>query len=84
MVHLVRDSWSRDVVEFFEHGLQAAQEGLVVGVVAGVALKGRRYIVNTAGTLSRDPTLARGILCAADDELQRMVQGKADTDTTIL
>jgi hypothetical protein len=83
MPTLVRDTLSRDVVEFFEQLLAAAKAGHAVGAVVGVALRGRRYIVNSAGTLARDPTLARGVTAALDDELARMVQGKTDSETTI-
>lgn len=80
---LVRDAISRDLLEALDALLLAAQEGVVVGAVFGVALKGRKYYVNVAGTLARDPTFGRGIVAALDDELMSMVQGKADTDTTL-
>ena len=82
MVTLVRDSLSRDVIELFDQLAVAARDGIAVGAIVGIALKGRRYVVNCAGTLAKDPTLARGVAAALDDELGRMVQGQADTDTT--
>jgi hypothetical protein len=83
MVTLVRDDLSKDVIEFFEQLLAAAKSGQVAGAVIGVALRGRRYIVNSCGTLSRDPTLARGVTAALDDELARMVHSRVDSDTTL-
>ena len=84
MTHtLIRDHISRDTVEAFEQLLAAAKSGQVVGAVFGVALRRRRYMVNSCGELARDPTLARGVIAALDDELSAMVQGKTDTDTTI-
>lgn len=80
---LVRDHVSRDLLQACEQLLEAARAGEIVGMAFGVALKGRRYIVNVAGTLARDPTFARGVVAALDDELMGMVQGKADADTTI-
>lgn len=80
---LTQDSLSRDVVEFFEQLLAAAKSGQITGAVIGVAIRGRRYVVNSAGSLARDPTLARGITAALDDELARMVQGRTDSQTTL-
>lgn len=80
---LVRDHISRDVVQALEQLLDGAQQGLVTGMVFGVALKGRKYHVNVAGSLARDPTFARGVVAAIDDELMSMVQGRANSDTTI-
>lgn len=80
---LVRDQVSRDVIEALGQLLKGAESGHVVGAAFGIALRGRRYLVNVAGTLARDPTLARGVVASLDDELQRMVQGRTDSDTTV-
>lgn len=80
---LVRDQVSRDLKEAAAQIQEAVDSGLMSGLVFGASLKGRRYIVNVAGTLARDPTLARGVAAAIDDELARMVQGRVDSDTTI-
>jgi len=79
----MRDTISRDVVEAFEQLAEGARQGLIVGAIFGVAVKGRRYHVNVAGTLTKDPTYARGICAAIDDELMHMVQGRADAESTI-
>jgi len=63
--------------------LEEVRSGNVVGLAFGIALRGRKYFVNVAGILAKDPTYARGIVAALDDELARMVQGKADSDTTV-
>jgi hypothetical protein len=84
MPHLVRDQVSHDLEQAIKTLHEAVQAGHIVGLAFGVALKGRRYFVNTAGTLTRDPTFARGIVAALDDELSRMVQGRADAGTTTL
>lgn len=80
---LVRDTISRDLSEAGKQIQEAIEAGHISGMVFGAQLKGRRYIVNVAGTLARDPTLARGITAAIDDELSRILQGKTDSDTTI-
>lgn len=83
MATLVRDQVSRDVLETAEQLLDAVRAGQIVGIAFGVALRGKRYFVNVTGTLARDPTFARGVVAALDDELMGMVQGKADAATTI-
>ena len=80
---LVRDTISRDVVEAFEQLAEGARQGVIVGAIFGVMLRGRRYHVNVAGALARDPTYARGICAALDDELMGMVQGRAEAGPTM-
>lgn len=79
---LVRDTISRDMEQFGQQMAEGIASGEITGIVFGAAIRGRRYIVNVAGTFARDPTLARGVVCAIDDELARMVQGRTDSDTT--
>jgi hypothetical protein len=81
--HLVRDQVSRDLEQTCTQLLEAVQAGLIKGMVFGVAMRGKNYFVNVAGTLAHDPTFARGVVAALDDELQRMVQGGADAKTTM-
>ncbi len=83
MPTLTKDNISRDLVDAGRQINEAIQSGNVSGMIFGCHLKGRRYIVNVAGSLARDPTLARGIAAALDDELARMVQGKMDSETTL-
>lgn len=81
---LVRDFISDETAEAFEQIARAARNGDIIGGVFGLHLRGgRRYLVNSAGSLSRDPTLARGIIAALDDELARKVQSNVDTQTTL-
>lgn len=83
MPQLVRDHISRDLVEAIGQLHGGAQDGVIVGIIFGIAMKGRKYHVNVAGTLAKDPTLARGLCAALDDELSAMVQGNADAATTL-
>jgi len=82
---LVRDTISHDVVEAFEQLAEGARQGVIVGAIFGVVVKGKaqRYHVNVAGSLARNPTLARGVCAALDDELMAMVQARANAATTV-
>lgn len=82
-MHLVRDHVSRDMLQTCVQLLEAVREGHVTGMAFACSMRGKKYFVNVSGTLARDPTFARGVVAALDDELARMVQGKADADTTI-
>lgn len=78
---LVHDAVSHDMVEALEQLLEAAREGQAIGMVFGVMLKRSRYIVDSAGEARKNPTLARGICLAIDDELRDMVQAKGFDET---
>ncbi len=82
-MHLVRDQVSRDLQQTCEQLLTAVLGGQITGLAFACTLRGKRYFVNVSGALAKDPTFARGCVAALDDELARMVQGKADSDTTI-
>jgi hypothetical protein len=82
-MHLVRDQVSRDLQTTCEQLLAAVMGGQITGLAFACTLRGKRYFVNVSGALAKDPTFARGCVAALDDELSRMVQGKADSDTTI-
>lgn len=80
---LLADPESRDLAETFEHLAGAVRAGAVVGVVMGVVVRGRQYHVHIGGTMTRDPTFARGVCRAIDDDLMVMVQGRAHAATTL-
>ena len=82
-MQLVRDNISRDLVEAFRQMSVGAEAGIITGAIFGLQLKGKKYHVNVAGSLAKDPTMARGICAALDDELSSMVQGRANADTTL-
>lgn len=82
-MHLVHEHISRDTLEAAEQILESVKEGLVTGIAFVLVLKRRRFMVDCAGTAADNPTDTRGMLCALDDELQRMVQGEADQATTL-
>ena len=82
-VRLVRDSVSHNTVQCLRQLLEGAERGEIIGLAFAAVLKGRRYMVNSAGEAHRNPTFSRGMLLSLDDELGRMVNAAADADTTI-
>ncbi len=79
---LIEAGVSNDTVEAVKELLTMAEAGVLQGIAFGGMLKGRKYLVDCAGTACTDPTLARGIVAALDDELHRMVQQRIDRNTT--
>lgn len=82
-VQLLHDFISRDTSEAAKIIKEGVDSGDIVGMVFALQLRGRRYAVNVAGQCARDPTFARGMCGAIDDELREMIQGRAASDTTI-
>lgn len=82
-VQLIHDTVSRDAVEAARAISELVGSGQAIGLFFGLRFKGGQYIVNVAGRCASDPTYTRGMLGALDDELSRIIQGKADSDTTI-
>lgn len=74
---LVPDTISTDTVECLEQLLDGARRGQIIGMAYAVMLKKREYIVNTAGEAHRNPTFARGMVCALNDDLGTKVRGAA-------
>lgn len=74
---LMPDTISTDTVECLEQLLDAARRGQVIGLAFAAMLKRRHYIVNTAGEAHRNPTFARGMVSALDDQLGIKVKGQS-------
>lgn len=72
---LIPDLVSHDTVECLETLLEHARRGDVIGVAFAAALKRRAYITNAAGECHRNPTWARGLVAALDDQLAGRVRG---------
>lgn len=72
---LVPDTVSNDTVECLETLLKHARTGEVIGLAFAAVLKRRAYLVNTAGEAHRNPTFARGIVAALDDQLSGRIRG---------
>lgn len=81
---LVPDDVSHDTVAALEQLLASAKKGQTIGIIFGVMMKRRRYLVNCAGEARRDPSFARGMCCALDDELMGLVHQHSGPPTTIL
>ena len=79
LVHSV----SRETVNTLEQLLEGARAGEVVGLAFCAVLKGPRYIVDLTGEARRNPTFARGMVCALDDELQSRVHERAMAAPTL-
>lgn len=73
---LVPDRLSDDTVECLEQLLNEARKGEVIGLAFAAMLKRRAYIVNAAGEALRNPTFARGMVAALDDELGQRARGE--------
>jgi hypothetical protein len=81
---LIQDRCSVEVLAGLEELLPLAKDGTLTGFVFGGMIRGRKYFVSCTGTAYADPTLARGVTRAIDDELQLMVQTRIDRNTTLL
>lgn len=75
---LVSDGLSHDTVVALEQLLNAARRGQIIGLAFAAMYTGREYIVNSAGEAYRNPTFARGMVAALDDQLATMTR-RADT-----
>lgn len=78
---LVRDEISHDTIEALEQLLASAKNGQAVGLVFGVMMKRRRYIVNSAGDARSDPTFALGMCSVLASELRSMINNDAGPPT---
>lgn len=72
---LIPDNLSNETVTCLETLLANAKKGELIGLAFCGMLKRRGYIVNTAGEAHRNPTFARGMLHALDDQLSLRVRG---------
>lgn len=72
---LIADTVPNDTVGCLETLLEHARNGEVIGVAFAAMLKRRSYIVNTAGEAHRNPTFARGMVAALDDQLSGRIRG---------
>ncbi|HWH83210.1 MAG TPA: hypothetical protein VNU71_13345 [Burkholderiaceae bacterium] len=79
---LVPDDVSHDTVTALEQLLESARQGQTIGIIFGVMMKRRRFAVNCAGEARRDPSFARGMCCALDDELSTLVHQHAGPPTS--
>jgi hypothetical protein len=74
---LIADTISTDTVECLQQLLRQAKKGELMGLAYVGMLKRRGYIVNTAGEAHRNPTFARGMVAALDDQLAVRIRGES-------
>lgn len=72
---LVSDNVSNDTVECCRVLYEQAKKGELIGLAFAGMLKKRGYIVNTSGEAHRNPTFARGMVQALDDQLSLRIRG---------
>lgn len=65
----------RDTEEVLKNLLDMARKGELRGVAVAALLRDRRYFVDASGEAHRNPTFARGMVAALDDELAGRVHG---------
>jgi len=71
---------SREIIEVLEGILTLARGGELDGIVFGLALNGRRYFCDAAGSLHNEPVGALGVCAMLMEELhQRMPRQEPDT-----
>lgn len=73
---LVPDNISTDTIECLHQLLHQAKKGELLGLAFAGMLRRRGYIVNTAGEAHRNPTFARGMVAALDDQLSERIRGR--------
>lgn len=70
---LVKNTISHDTVEALEQLLIEARSGDIIGITFAAMHNEKTYIIDTVGAAYRNPTFARGMVAALDDELRDMV-----------
>ena len=77
---LVRETISHETIEALRQLHEGAVAGDIKGIIFGVTLKRGNFLVDSAGDCRKDPTRARGIAAALDDELARMVHHRGEDE----
>ena len=78
---LVKDFTSRDLIPALETLLEGARRGQITGIAFAYTRPRGRFSTNVAGLCYRNPTWARGMLGALDDELAFLVHNRDPEDT---
>ena len=79
----VSNAVSDDTIEALENLLKRAKAGEVVGLAFAALLPRRRYFIEVTGDAYKDPTFARGMVSAIDDELRSMIDEAAGPETVV-
>ena len=73
VLRLVPDAVSMDTIACLNLLLRRAHRGEVIGLAYCAMLRGRAYIVDTAGAAHESPTFARGMVRALDDNIAEKI-----------
>jgi hypothetical protein len=65
-----------DTIECLDLLLRRARRGEVIGVAYAALLKRRAYSVDIAGQVRMNPTFARGMVAALDDQIADRIHGR--------
>jgi hypothetical protein len=71
---LVSDDIAPDVVGALTQMLEDAKEGKLKGIAFAASYRRQEYVVNIAGNIRQNPTLARGMVAYLDDFLSAWPQ----------
>ncbi len=80
---LVREFISKETIQCAQHLHDGSEAGVVIGAVIGYLYTRRRYGIAICGEAQADPTWARGVLGAIEDELRDMIHERSLGDTTM-
>jgi hypothetical protein len=75
---------SMDTLQCARRLVVSAQDGEVVGAVIGFLYRRQRYSVAVCGVAHENPTWARGVVQAIDDELADLVHERGHNDETLM
>jgi hypothetical protein len=74
-LRLIPDEISHDTLEALRALTDDAKKGVLIGLAFAARYKGREYIVNAAGDLYQNPTIALGMVAMLADQLRMLERG---------
>jgi hypothetical protein len=80
---LLHETVSHDTIECALAMAEGSKNGHIVGAVIGFLYKYRKYSVAVCGEAYRDPTWARGVIGAIEDELRHLIHERGQKDTIL-
>lgn len=80
---LLTETISTDTLECAKALVKKSQDGEVIGAVIGFLYRRQKYSIAVCGHAYDNPTWARGVVAALDDELHSLVHERGQRDTTI-
>ena len=80
---LIRETVSGDTLQCAEALAEGVKDGQIVGAVIGFLYRRKKYSVAICGDAYHDPTFARGVIGALEDELRELIHERGQRDTTL-